>query len=59
MEKTANMPRRLPLDVSKMTEEQFNAEIQKGYDDILAGKGTPAEEVWEEMQRYMKRGMEC
>ena len=55
MEKTANMPRRLPLDVSKMTEEQFNAEIQKGYDDILAGRVTPAEEVWEEMQRYMKQ----
>ncbi|MBP5519429.1 MAG: hypothetical protein J6X84_02460 [Treponema sp.] len=34
------------INLSAMTEQQFNAEIQKGYDEMLAGKGRPAKEVF-------------
>ena len=39
------------LDLSKMTKEEIDAELQKGYDDILAGRVVPAEEVHAEMKR--------
>ena len=34
------------INLSAMTEQQFNAAIQKGYDEMLAGKGKPAKEVF-------------
>ena len=36
-------------DITRMTKEQFDAEMQKGIDSIKAGKVTSAEQVWEEM----------
>ena len=38
-------------DLTRMTKEQFDAEMQKGYDDILAGRVIPAEKVHAEMER--------
>jgi len=38
-------------DLSRMTKEQFDAEMQKGLDDIEAGRVIPAEEVHAEMER--------
>jgi len=38
-------------DMTRMTKEQFDAMMQKGYDDILAGKVVPAEEVHAELER--------
>ncbi len=38
-------------DVSKMTKEEFDAEIQKGLDDINAGRVKSAEAVFEELHR--------
>ncbi len=35
------------LDMSHMTKEQFDSAIQKGYDQMLLGKGRPAKEVFE------------
>ena len=32
--------------LSAMTEQQFNSAIQKGYDEMLAGKGRPARAVF-------------
>ena len=40
-----------PLDASKMTREELDAALQKGYDDILAGRVVPAEQVRAEMER--------
>ncbi len=35
-----------PLDISNMTQEEFNAEIQKGFDDAQSGRVKPATEVF-------------
>ena len=43
------LPRSMPLDMSKMTREELDAEIQKGIDSMNAGRVTPAEQVWAEM----------
>ena len=40
-----------PLDASKLTEQQMNAEIEKGYADILAGKARAAEDVFADMRK--------
>ena len=37
-------------DISTMTEEQLDAELQSGIDDIAAGKVIPAERVLENMR---------
>ncbi len=44
-----------PMDISKLTEEQFNKELEKGYKDVLNDKVCSAEEVFEGMSKdYQK-----
>ena len=38
-------------DITRMTKDQFDAEIQKGLDDFEAGRVVPAEEVHAELER--------
>lgn len=45
------LPANKPLDMSQMTKEQFDAEIQKGITDIENGKVYSVDEVEEEMHR--------
>ena len=42
---------KMPLDVSTMTKEELNAELQKGYDDILKGKAISAEQVFDDLHK--------
>ncbi len=42
------------LDMTKWTKEQLDAEIEKGYQDMLAGRATPIDEVFEELRREGK-----
>ena len=35
-----------PLDVGNITQEEFNAEMQKGFDDVENGRVKPATEVF-------------
>ena len=37
------LPEKLPLSLAELTTEQLNAELQKGYDSILAGKSYSAD----------------
>jgi len=37
--------------VDTLTEAEFNAEIEKGYTDYLAGKGRPAQEVFSDIRK--------
>ena len=39
------LPSRRPLSLDELTTEQLNAELQKGYDDIQAGRLHSADEV--------------
>ena len=45
------IPRRHPLDVSRLSEEALNRELEKGYADIEAGRTRPAREVFAELRR--------
>lgn len=43
-----------PLSVDEMSEEQLNAELEKGYEDMKAGRVVPADKVFAELRnRYM------
>ena len=43
-----------PLDVSKMTKEEFDAEMQKAWDQMERGEGIPFEDVKEEFERIFE-----
>lgn len=45
------IPRRCSLDVSRLSEEELNRELEKGYADIEAGRTRPAREVFAELRR--------
>ena len=43
-----------PNDISRMSKAEFDALLQSGLDDINAGRVTPSEQVWTEMERRFK-----
>lgn len=45
------LPAARPLDVSTMTDEQLNAELEKGFADIAAGRTRPAKQVFDYIRR--------
>lgn len=45
------LPQSKPLSVNWLTEEQFNAEIEKGLADVTAGRVVSAESVAERMRQ--------
>lgn len=45
------LPGNKPLSMDSLTKEQLDAEIQKGFDDMNAGRVRPAEDVQEDMRR--------
>ena len=45
------LPATTPLSISSMTKEQFDMEMQKGMDDIVAGRVSSIDSVEEEMRR--------
>lgn len=44
------LPAARPLDVSTLTDEQLNAELEKGFADIAAGRTRPAKQVFEDIR---------
>ena len=44
------IPASVPVSVGSMTKEQFDAELQKGMDDITAGRVVSADVVEAEMR---------
>ena len=45
------IPKAQPLDMSSLSEEQMNAEFQKGYADALSGRVRPAESVFADIRK--------
>lgn len=45
------LPAAKPLDMSTLTQEQLNAELQKGYDDVRSGRTKPADQVFDAIKR--------
>ena len=46
------LPERKPVDMNALSQEQLNTELQKGYDDVLAGRTKPADQVFAAIRRY-------
>lgn len=40
-----------PLDISRMTDEQLNGELEKGYADMQAGRTIPAAEAFADIRK--------
>lgn len=45
------LPQTAVVDMSRLTEQELNAELEKGYQDILSGRTKPANEVFDEIRR--------
>ena len=45
------LPADQPLAMGSLSEEQFNAEIEKGFRDLTAGKVIPADHLAEDLHR--------
>ena len=45
------LPIKHPLCLDDMTKEEFDAELQKGYDDVAAGRTRDAREAFADMKR--------
>ena len=41
------LPVAKPVEMSTLTKEQVDAELQKGYDDVMARRTLPAEQVFD------------
>ena len=45
------LPENRLLDINTLTEEQLSAQLQIGYDDVIAGRSKPAGEVFDAIRR--------
>ena len=46
-----HLPGNRPLDISELTEDQLDAELEKGYADTLNGRVKPAQEVFADLRK--------
>lgn len=45
------IPSALPVDMSALSEEQMNAELEKGYADMKAGRTKPASKAFADIRK--------
>ena len=45
------LPQKQLLSVEDLTSEQLDAELEKGYQDIMKGRSKPASQVFSEMEK--------
>jgi addiction module RelB/DinJ family antitoxin len=45
------LPSTKPIDISKLSEEELNAELEKGYADIVAGRTKPAKQAFADIRK--------
>ena len=45
------LPESRPVDMSSLTKEQLDLELQKGYDDVAAGRTKPAVQVFDAIRK--------
>ena len=45
------LPESKPVDMSSLTKEQLDAELQKGYDDVATGRTKPAAQVFDAIRK--------
>jgi len=44
-----------PVDMSTLSEEEMNAELEKGYADMVAGRTKPVKQVFVDIRKDYKR----
>ena len=49
------IPSAKPVDMSALSEEEINAELEKGYADMVAGRTKPAKQVFADIRKDYKR----
>ena len=49
------IPSAKPVDMSILSEEEMNAELEKGYADMVAGRTKPAKQVFADIRKDYKR----
>ena len=49
------IPSAKPVDMSALSEEEMNAELEKGYADMVAGRTKPAKQVFADVRKDYKR----
>ena len=49
------IPSAKPVDISALSEEEMNAELEKGYADMVAGRTKPAKQVFADIRKDYKR----
>ena len=49
------IPSAKPVDMSALSEEEMNAELEKGYADMVAGRTKPAKQVVADIRKDYKR----
>ena len=45
------LPQEKMMDMSKLTDQELNGELDKGYQDVLAGRTKPAGKVFEDIRK--------
>ena len=45
------LPQTKIVDMSKLTPQELDAELEKGYQDVLAGRTKPADKVFDEIRK--------
>jgi DNA-damage-inducible protein J len=45
------LPSSKPIDISKLSEAELNAELEKGYADIVAGRTKPAKQAFADIRK--------
>ena len=49
------IPSAKPVDMSVLSEEEMNAELEKGYADMVAGRTKPVKQVFADIRKDYKR----
>lgn len=49
------LPSVKPVDMSMLSEKELNAELEKGYADMVSGRTKPAKQVFADIRRDYKR----
>ena len=47
----ARLNYRMPVDISSMTKDEFDFELEKGYQDAVEGRTKPIDEVFESLEK--------
>lgn len=47
----ARLNYRKPIDISSMTRQEFDFELEKGYQDAVEGRTKPVDEVFESLEK--------